>query len=417
MAPDFNPPPTFPKRQPNNFHENHYHEPQLAITYSIPFDKISSKISNSNTSSTRKLQSDTISSSTESCKCLNVNVMLFDQCRSFIITFLFPVNSTQVIEMESSSTSLLNDKNQPKTNMIEQMVTSNGGWLELEHLETSLSIPELTFERTRKYNIFLTVLHNEFIKNQITCNFNDNSTHLSSIIYCGPSDVLLNKPVILKFPHCANHYENWTISLLHNSCANDSQKAYIDMDDEKDKWKRIASTTNDVINPLAFIQLDSKNAFIISRVLGKLLLVGESKSPEVAVEKRMKIALFGPKHKMPAGDFNVRIYIVEDYRSSIDYCTIIEKNLGNDLLMLSKDFLFKNNKEDLWVQLVCSGGWVTRNESQKIPYSHLWKNSYLLHCDFLLEKSNYNVNKLNMEIFVKQKHGDDIFLNNLLLYT
>lgn len=320
--------------------------------------------------------------------------------------------------MESSSTtSLLNDKNQPKSNMIEQMVTSNGGWLELEHLETSLSIPELTFERTRKYNIFLTVLHNEFIKNQITCNFNDNSTHLSSIIYCGPSEVLLNKPVILKFPHCANQYENWSISLLHNSCANDSQKTYIDMDDEKDKWKRIASTSNDVVNPLAFIQLDSKNAFIISRVLGKLLLIGESKTPEISVEKRMKIALFGPKHKMPVSDFNVRVYIIEDYRSSIDYCTIIEKNLGNDLLMLSKDFLFKNNKEDLWVQLVCSGGWQTRNESQKIPYSHLWKNSYLLHCDFLLERSNNAVNKLNMEIFVKQKNGDDIFLNNLLLYS
>jgi UPA domain/ZU5 domain len=328
------------------------------------------------------------------------------------------VNSTQVVEMESSSTtSLLNDKNQPKTNMIEQMVTSNGGWLELEHLETSLSIPELTFERTRKYNIFLTVLHNEFIKNQITCNFNDNSTHLSSIIYCGPSDVLLNKPVILKFPHCANHFENWNISLLHNSCAKDSQKSYIDMDDEKDKWTRIASTNNDVVNPLAFIQLDSKNAFIISRVLGKLLLMGESKSSETPVEKRMKIALFGPKHKMPEADFNVRVYVIEDYRSSIDYCTIIEKNLGNDLLMLSKDFLFKNNKEDLWVQLVCSGGWKTRNESQKIPYSHLWKNSYLLHCDFLLERSSNNLNKLNMEIFVKQKHGDDIFLNNLLLYT
>lgn len=53
-----------------NIHENNiYHEPQVAITYSVPFDKISSKVSNSNTSSTRKLQSDTISSSTESCKC------------------------------------------------------------------------------------------------------------------------------------------------------------------------------------------------------------------------------------------------------------------------------------------------------------------------------------------------------------
>lgn len=331
------------------------------------------------------------------------------------------VNSTQVIEMESSSTtSLLNEKNRYKSNMIEQMVTSNGGWLELEHLETSLSIPELTFERTRKYNIFLTVLHNEFIKNQITCNFNENSTHLSSIIYCGPSDILLNKPVILKFPHCAQNFENWNISLLHNSCVRDSQKSYIEIDDERDNWTRIASTNNDVVNPLAFIQLDSKNAFIISRVLGKLLLIGESRSPdEVFVEKRMKIALFGPKHKMPVGDFNVRIYVIEDYRSSLDYCTVIEKNLGNDLLMLSKEFLFKNNKEDLWVQLVCSGGWTTRNESQKIPYSHLWKNSYLLHCDFMLEKDQnfYNVNKLNMEIFVKQKNGDDVFLNNLILYN
>lgn len=51
------------------------------------------------------------------------------------------VNSTQVIEIESSSTtSLLNaDKNLPKSNMIEQMVTSNGGWLELEHLEVNIN--------------------------------------------------------------------------------------------------------------------------------------------------------------------------------------------------------------------------------------------------------------------------------------
>lgn len=71
---DYNPPPIFPKRIPvNNFHENHYHEPQLAITYSVPVDKInSSKVSNSNTSSTRKLQSDTISSSTESCKSISL---------------------------------------------------------------------------------------------------------------------------------------------------------------------------------------------------------------------------------------------------------------------------------------------------------------------------------------------------------
>lgn len=69
VAPDFNSPIMFPtKRLPPNIHENHYHEPQLAITYSVPFDKISSRVSNSNTSSTRKLQSDTISSSSESCK-------------------------------------------------------------------------------------------------------------------------------------------------------------------------------------------------------------------------------------------------------------------------------------------------------------------------------------------------------------
>lgn len=60
----------------------------------------------------------------------------FIKLKSFL--FYIAVNSTQVIEIESSSTtSLLNntDKNLPKSNMIEQMVTSNGGWLELEHLE------------------------------------------------------------------------------------------------------------------------------------------------------------------------------------------------------------------------------------------------------------------------------------------
>lgn len=51
-----------------NIHDNNiYHEPHVPITYSVPFDKIS-KVSNSNTSSTKKLQSDTISSSNESCK-------------------------------------------------------------------------------------------------------------------------------------------------------------------------------------------------------------------------------------------------------------------------------------------------------------------------------------------------------------
>lgn len=57
----------------------------------------------------------------------------------FLYRVSLSVNSTQVIEIESSSTtSLLNaDKNLPKSNMIEQMVTSNGGWLELEHLEVN----------------------------------------------------------------------------------------------------------------------------------------------------------------------------------------------------------------------------------------------------------------------------------------
>lgn len=188
MAPDYNQI-QFPPQ------ENHYHEPTLAITYSVPVDKVHTMNNQCSTTSgygsKRVTNSDTISSSNESCK----YIILITKIKNLnLISSLPTVNSTQVIEIESSSTSLMNDRVQ-RTNMIEQMVTSNGGWLELEHLHTSLSIPELTFERTRKYNIFLTVLHNEFIKNQITCNFNDNSTHLSSIIYCGPSEVLLNKPV------------------------------------------------------------------------------------------------------------------------------------------------------------------------------------------------------------------------------
>lgn len=75
-----------------NIHENNiYHEPQVAITYSVPFDKISSKVSNSNTSSTRKLQSDTISSSTESRK-----FFFCHKCNFYQHLIYFFLASTQV---------------------------------------------------------------------------------------------------------------------------------------------------------------------------------------------------------------------------------------------------------------------------------------------------------------------------------
>nr|XP_029714441.1 netrin receptor unc-5-like [Aedes albopictus] len=307
-------------------------------------------------------------------------------------------NSTYAIATtESLDTSSSNEATMYKSNSMRQVVTSDGGWLELDHLQTSLSIPEGALPEALKINVFLAVMYDSkdtiLVENQIT--------HISPTIVCGPAKSSFSKPLILKVPHCAEDISNWKISLFYK-------------EEVTNCWKKIASSENDVPSPQAYIQLDLKNAYIMTRKLGKYILGGENLSPDVTVMKRLKIFMFGPSRK-PETDFNIRVYILEDYPSALEHCSIIESRMGYFMIGQSSPFHFLNNKENLVLRINCSGGWTSKLDTaiQRIPFNHVWKNMSILHCEFMLQKLVNEIPCLRVELAAEQENGSKVLITSV----
>ncbi|XP_058816424.1 netrin receptor unc-5-like [Topomyia yanbarensis] len=306
-------------------------------------------------------------------------------------------NSTYAIATTESLDTSSSNETVYKSNSMRQVVTADGGWLELEHLQTSLSIPEGALPETLKINVFLAVMYDSkdtiLVDNQIT--------HISPTIVCGPAKSNFAKPLILKVPHCAEDIGNWKISLFYK-------------EEVTNCWKKIASSENDVPSPQAYIQLDLKNAYIMTRKLGKYILGGENLSPEVSVMKRLKIYMFGPNRK-PETDFNIRVYILEDYPSALEHCSIIESRMGYFLIGQSSPFHFENNKQNMILRINCSGGWTSKADTavQKIPFNHIWKNMSILHCEFMLQKLVNELPCLRVELAAEQENGTKVLITSV----
>uniref|UniRef100_A0AAG5CWR0 ZU5 domain-containing protein n=1 Tax=Anopheles atroparvus TaxID=41427 RepID=A0AAG5CWR0_ANOAO len=303
----------------------------------------------------------------------------------------YAVATTDSLETSSSSEAMY------KSTSARQVVTSDGGWLELEHLQTSLSIPEGALPASLKINVFLGVMYDSkdtiLVENQVT--------HISPTVVCGPAKSNFAKPLILRVPHCAEDIASWKVSLFYK-------------EEVTNCWKKIASSENDVPSPQAYIQLDQHNAYIMTRKLGKYSLGGESLAPEVGVTKRLKIVMFGPARK-PDADFNIRAYVLEDYPSALEHCTGIEGRLGYFQIGQSSPFHFANSKEAMTLRINCSGGWTTVAECavQTIPFNHIWKNMSILHCEFLLRKLVNEMPCLRLELSAEQDNGAKVLVTSV----
>ncbi|XP_050076760.1 netrin receptor unc-5-like [Anopheles maculipalpis] len=306
-------------------------------------------------------------------------------------------NSTYAIATTDSLDTSSSSEAMYKSNSARQVVTSEGGWLELEHLQTSLSIPEGAIPTALRINVFLAVMYDSkdtiLVENQVT--------HISPTIVCGPAKSNFSKPLIIKVPHCAEDIASWKVSLFYK-------------EEVTNCWKKIASSENDVPSPQAYIQLDQLNAYIMTRKLGKYLLGGESLAPEVNVTKRLKIVMFGPVRK-PEADFNIRAYVLEDYPSALEHCSGIETRLGYFQIGQSSPFHFANSKEAMTLRINCSGGWTTVAECsmQKIPFNHIWKNMAILHCEFLLQKLTDEMPCLRLELAAEQDNGAKVLITSV----
>lgn len=272
-------------------------------------------------------------------------------------------------------------------------LSHSGGFLNLPESGVSLSIPEGALSRTRKQELFLSILNEDCFRPKLA----EGLTQLSPVVSCGPN-ISLNKAVVLKIPHCAEiTRNNWCISVLQSDCS-DSQ------------WQNAVTLGQETINTTVYCQLDKNSAYLVTECLARFVIVGRSVSGNAI--KRLKLAIFAPKLCFQSSvDYSIRVYVLEDTESSMETVFGQEKRLGGYLLDEPRSIPFHDGGNNLCLALDnISEGWRAKPASnyQEIPFRHLWQaNSNSLHCSFTLESFEINQN-LSFKLKVNQKGFDYI---------
>ncbi|XP_015835944.1 netrin receptor UNC5C isoform X2 [Tribolium castaneum] len=267
-------------------------------------------------------------------------------------------------------------------------VTHSGAFLNLLESGVSLVVPEGAISRTKKQELFLSILNEDCFRPKLA----ENLTQLSPVVSCGPN-ISLNKSVVLRIPHCAElSRNNWSISVLQSDCS-DSQ------------WQNAVTLGQETINTSVFCQLDKDAGYLVTDCLSRFVIVGQSTNGMAL--KRLKLAVFAPKLCFQSSvDYSIRVYVLEDTDSSMETVFGQEKRLGGYLLDEPRSIVFQDGGNNLCLTLdSLSEGWKTKpcSNYQEIPFRHLWQaSSNSLHCSFTLE--SYEISRcLNFKIRVNQK--------------
>lgn len=310
----------------------------------------------------------------------------------------FPADSTYEVATEQVTLPLPNLPTAyavtPTTsgNFTSIAVTHNGAYLNLRGSSVSLLIPDGAVSRSRKQELFLSILNEDCFRPKLA----ENLTQLSPVVSCGPN-IALNKAVVLKIPHCAdlNGNNNWLISVLQSDCS-DSQ------------WQTAVTLGQETINTGVFCQLDKDTAYLVTDCLSRYVIVGKSVNGYAI--KRLKLAIFSPILCLQSiVDYSIRVYLLEDTDSSMETVFGQEKRLGGFLMDEPRTVNFQDGGSNLCLSLDSIGdGWKAKPGSsyQEIPFKHLWQaNSNSLHCSFTLESFEMHRN-LSFALRVNQKDSN-----------
>lgn len=276
-------------------------------------------------------------------------------------------------------------------NYTSSALTHTGGFLNLSESGVSLLVPEGAISRSRKQELFLSILNEDCFRPKLA----EGLTQLSPVVSCGPN-ISLNKAVVLKVPHCGEiTRNNWYISVLQSDCS-DSQ------------WQNAVTLGQETINTTVFCQLDKDYAYLVTECLSRFVIVGRSINGNAI--KRLKLAVFAPKLCFQSSvDYSIRVYVLEDTDSSMETVFGQEKRLGGYLLDEPRSITFQDGGNNLCLSLDnVSEGWRPKPASnyQEIPFKHLWQaNSNSLHCSFTLESFEVCRN-LSFKIRINQKGFD-----------
>uniref|UniRef100_A0A1A7ZQA2 Netrin receptor UNC5 n=1 Tax=Nothobranchius furzeri TaxID=105023 RepID=A0A1A7ZQA2_NOTFU len=270
-----------------------------------------------------------------------------------------------------------------------------GGRLTIPNTGVSLLVPPGTIPQGKFYEMYLII--NKWEKTTLPSE--GSQTVLSPVVSCGPSGMLLNRPVVLTLPHCAQldtPTPDWTLALKTQT--------------HQGAWEEVLTVGEETLSSPCYLQLEEECCHVLMEQLGTYGLVGQSCPPRPAC-KRLQLALFAPRAPCLSLDFSLRIYCIHDTPHALKEVLDLERSLGGVLLEHPKPLLFKDSYHNLRLSIhdIPHTYWRSKllAKYQEIPFYHIWSGSQRpLHCTFSLERASLAVSQLACKICVRQVEGE-----------
>ncbi|XP_046393802.1 netrin receptor UNC5B isoform X2 [Ischnura elegans] len=240
-------------------------------------------------------------------------------------------------------------------------------------------------------------------------------TQLSPVVAWGATNSiqpLMVKPIILSCHHCADlrHGGPWRISVWWKTEWSDDES------NGSPKWQKLATLGEETINTPVFTQLEVGGlAYLVTDCPARYVLAGET-LPAIGLHpplapmsngnnvqqvqegkgggrnavKRLRLAAFASVPLQPP-ETNIRVYVLEDTKASLQGVIVMEKRLGGVLLDRARSMSFEDGAGSLCISMeeVGGRGWKSKPQAdfQEIPFGHVWGSTHNhLHCSFALER-------------------------------
>ncbi|KAM4703680.1 netrin receptor UNC5B [Rhinophrynus dorsalis] len=303
----------------------------------------------------------------------------------------YPADSIMNARNKTMSSQHLLTLPRDSSNSVTGTFGSLGGRLTFPNTGVSLLIPHGAIPQGKYYEMYLMInkRENTVLPSEGT------QTILSPIITCGPTGLLLCRPVILTIPHCADiATSDWILQLKTQS--------------HQGNWEEVVTLNEETLNTPCYCQLESHSCHILLDQLGTYAFVGESYSRSAI--KRLQLAIFAPL-LCTSLEYNLKVYCLEDTPDALKEVLELEKTLGGYLVEEPKPLMFKDSYHNLRLSIhdIPHSLWRSKllAKYQEIPFYHIWSGSQRsLHCTFTMERYSLASTELTCKICVRQVEGE-----------
>ncbi|KGL83434.1 Netrin receptor UNC5B, partial [Tinamus guttatus] len=267
-----------------------------------------------------------------------------------------------------------------------------GGRLSIPGTGVSLLVPHGAIPQGKFYEMYLVLSKAE---SALLPTEGRQTTALSPAVTCGPTGLLLCRPVVLTIPHCADvSSSDWLFQLKTQS--------------HQGTWEEVVTLDEETLNTPCYCQLEAKSCHVLLDQLGTYAFVGEPYSRSAI--KRLQLAIFAPT-VCTSLEYSLKVYCLEDTPDALKEVLELEKTLGGYLLEEPKPLPFKHSYHNLRLSIhdIPHSLWRSKllAKYQEIPFYHIWSGSQrALHCTFTLERYSQASCELTCKICVRQVEGE-----------